>query len=87
MGRRTILLIVAIVVAALGSALVFLYVQGIDDRAIAGQESVEVLTATAVIAAGESIDDAQTAGKLELSSVPKAQVLDGALSSTGTLRG
>ncbi len=86
MGRRTVLLIVAIVVAALGSTLVFLYVQGINDRAVAGQESVEVLTATSMIAAGESINDAQSAGKLELTSMPKAQVLDGALNSTETLK-
>ena len=35
MGRRTVLMLVAILVAALGSTLVFLYVQGINDRAIA----------------------------------------------------
>ncbi len=33
MGRRTILLIVAALIAALGSAMVFLYVRGADNRA------------------------------------------------------
>ena len=33
MGRRTVLLIVAALIAALGTALVFLYVEGADNRA------------------------------------------------------
>lgn len=87
MGRRTVLLIVAIMIAALGATLVFLYVQGVDNRAVAGQERVEVLTATEVIAAGESVEDAQAAGKLDFASVPSADVLDGALESTETIQG
>ena len=87
MGRRTILMLVAILVAALGSTLVFLYVQGINDRAIADQEPVEVLTAKDDIAAGESIDDALAAGKLELTEVPKVNILPGALTTTEGLKG
>ncbi len=87
MGRRTILMLVAIVVAGLGSTLVFLYVQGINDRAIADQNPVQVLTATDVIAVGESIDDAQSAGKLALTEVPRANILPAALTSTAGLRG
>ena len=87
MGRRTTLMLVAIVVAALGSTLVFLYVQGINDRAIADQEPVEVLTAKEDIAAGESIDDALAAGKLELTDVPKVNILPGALTTTDGLEG
>jgi len=87
MGRRTTLMLVAILVAALGSTLVFLYVQGINDRAIADQEPVEVLTAKDDIAAGESIDDALAAGKLELTEVPKVNILPGALTTTEGLEG
>lgn len=87
MGRRTTLMLVAIVVAALGSTLVFLYVQGINDRAIADQEPVEVLTAKSDIAAGESIDDALAAGKLELTEVPKVNILPGALTTTDGMDG
>ena len=39
MGRRSVLLIVAVVIAALGAAMVFLYVQGINDRAVADQDT------------------------------------------------
>jgi pilus assembly protein CpaB len=80
-------MLVAILVAALGSTLVFLYVQGINDRAIEKQNPVQVLTATDVINPGESLDDAQAAGKLALTDVPEANVLPGALTSTSSIQG
>jgi pilus assembly protein CpaB len=80
-------MLVAILVAALGSTLVFLYVQGINDRAIENQNPVQVLTATDVINPGESLDDAQAAGKLALTDIPQANVLPGALTSTASLQG
>ena len=83
MGRRTVILIVALLIAVLGSAMVFLYVQGADNRAKDKQEPVEVLKAVAQIEPGESLAKAQTAGKLELQSVPKEQVLEGALNTVG----
>ena len=55
MARRSMLLIVAVLIAALGTAMIVLYVRGIDDRATQGQELVEVLTATAMIEAGETV--------------------------------
>ncbi len=81
MGRRTVLLIVAALIAALGSAMVFLYVRGADDRATEAQAPVQVLKAVAQISPGETLDQAQAAGKLELGSVPRAQVLPGAVNS------
>jgi pilus assembly protein CpaB len=87
MGRRTVLMLVAILVAALGSTLVFLYVQGINDRAIADQEPVKVLTATDTITPGESIDDAMSSGKLALTEIPKANVLPEAMTTTEALQG
>jgi pilus assembly protein CpaB len=80
-------MLVAILVAALGSTLVFLYVQGINDRAIEKQNPVQVLTATDVINPGESLDDAQAAGKLALTDIAQANVLPGALTSTASIQG
>ena len=71
MGRRTILLILAAVVAVLGAGMVYLYVQGADDRAQAEQAPVEVLKAIAQIEPGETLADAQAAQKLELQEVPE----------------
>src|SRR3712207_5877989 len=87
MGRRSILLVVAALVAVLGSGLVFVYVKGADARAMQGQAPVEVLKAVAQIEPGETLDQAQAAGKLELQAVPAEQVLEDALSSIGNLGG
>ena len=54
MGRRTVLLIVAALIAALGAGMVFLYVRGADSRAEAGQSPVQVLKAVAQIDPGET---------------------------------
>ena len=57
MARRSVLLIVAVLIALVGTALIVVYVQGIDARATEGQELVEVLTATDVIDTGETVSD------------------------------
>ena len=85
MGRRTVLLIVAALIAALGTSMVFLYVRGADNRAQAAQAPVQVLKAIAVINPGETLQAAQAAGKIELGPVPTAQVLVGAVNSTTTI--
>ena len=85
MARRSVLLLVAVLIALLGTAMIVLYVQGIDKRATAGQELVQVLTATEVIEAGESVADAQEAGKFEQAEVRRDDMVEGALSSTSSI--
>lgn len=85
MGRRTILLIVAALIAALGSTMVFLYVKSADERAAAGQAPVQVLQAVSRIDPGETLQAAQAAGKLALGEVPASQVLPGAVNSIESL--
>ena len=85
MGRRTVLLIVAALIAALGTAMVFLYVRGADSRAEADQKPVEVLKAVSQIEPGETLEAAQAAGKIQIDTVPKAQVLAGAVNSAAGL--
>ena len=80
MGRRIVLLIAAIVVAALGTSLVFVYVNGVNDRAIADQHPVTILVAKKVIATGTKASAAEASGALEQKQVPKVAVADGALS-------
>ena len=80
MGRRTILLIAALVVAALGTALVFMYANRADERAQAGAEQVQVLVATAGIAAGTTGAAVAESGTVELRTLPAASVPPGALS-------
>jgi pilus assembly protein CpaB len=82
MGRRTALLIVAVIVALLGVALVLLYVRGIDNRAREGQETVSVLYTKAPIALGTTGAAAESAGAFELREIPRDAAATGALSST-----
>ena len=85
MARRSVLLAVALVIALVGTALIVLYVQGIDKRAVAGQELVEVLAATDTIDPGETVAAAMEAGKFEKRQVRRDDMVDGALSSTGSI--
>jgi pilus assembly protein CpaB len=73
MARRKILLVLAAVIAAFGTLLVFLYVQSADSRAREKLDTVDVLVASQDIRTGESFEDAS--GKFELRPVPRDQLL------------
>lgn len=85
MARRSILLMVAALIALLGTALIVLYVRGIDQRATEGQEMVEVLIASATIETGEEVSAANEAGKFEKRQVRADDLVAGALTSTSTI--
>ncbi|GAA1920491.1 Flp pilus assembly protein CpaB [Nocardioides hwasunensis] len=87
MARRSVLLAVAIVTALVGTLLIVLYVQGIDSRATQGQELVKVLVAKDVVNAGESVADAEAAGKFATSEVRREDMVPGALSSSTSVTG
>jgi pilus assembly protein CpaB len=65
MGRRTLLLIAALVVAALGTTGVFLYVNGVDNRAQAGVKIDKILVAKALIPAGTTAQQASDQGLVD----------------------
>lgn len=81
MDRRKVLLLVAALVAALGTLLVFLYVSGADSRANEKYSAVQVLRATKPIAVGETIASAQAAGKIATGEVSSQDLLPGALTT------
>jgi pilus assembly protein CpaB len=85
MARRSVLLLVAALIALVGTALIVLYVQGIDQRATEGQEMVEVLTASATSDTGEDVATAQEPGKIEKTQVRRADVIEGALTTTSSI--
>jgi pilus assembly protein CpaB len=87
MDRRRILLIIASVIAALGTLLVFLYVRSADARAQESVDSVQVLTASQAIASGESYDDALAAGKIVPKGVARSQLLANVQTSVDALKG
>lgn len=81
MNRRFALLLTAVVIAAAGTALVFLYVKNADDRALADQKPVKVWVATNTIPAGTSIRQAQSQGDLDQKIVTESSTVHNALSS------
>jgi pilus assembly protein CpaB len=85
MARRSVLLLVAVLIALVGTSLIVLYVQGIDARAAEGQELVEVLVATETVETGETVEAAQADGKFEKTDVRRDDLVDGALSSTSSI--
>ncbi|HET6165835.1 MAG TPA: Flp pilus assembly protein CpaB [Marmoricola sp.] len=87
MDRRRVLLVVAAIIAALGTLLVFLYVRGADDRANEKFHAVKVLKAVKQINAGETVAAAQAAGKIEESSVGEGERLPEALDSLAPIEG
>jgi pilus assembly protein CpaB len=87
MDRRRLLLILAVFVAVIGTALVFLYVQGADKRAQDKYDDVSVLKATSNIAAGTKYDDALANGQITMSTAPKNELAADAVTSTEALKG
>ena len=87
MDRRKVLLVVAAVIAALGTLLIFVYVRGADTRADQRYDAVQVLRVVKQIDSGETIDAAQAAGKIETGSVSQKDLLPNALSSVDPVAG
>lgn len=77
MDRRKILLIVAAVIALLGTAVVFLYVQGADNRANLKFAGKQVLVASTAIAPGETLAAAKASGKIETKVVTAGSLVPG----------
>jgi pilus assembly protein CpaB len=89
MDRRRLLLILAVFVAVIGTALVFVYVRGADNRAKQNVANIKVLQATQNVAAGETFDSALSSGKISLQDVPRnvAEANTGYQTSVNALKG
>ncbi len=87
MARRSVILTLAVVTALVGTLLIVMYVQGIDNRATEGQELVEVLVAKDVVSPGETVAAAEEAGKFEKRQVRREDLVPGFLSSSTSVTG
>jgi pilus assembly protein CpaB len=83
--NKVVLLAVAVVIAAGGTGLVAVYVNGASSPATAQEDLVKVLTASSVIPVGETAKQAQSEGKLALTAVPRSSVVTGAVTSVDTM--
>lgn len=89
MDRRRLLLILAVFVAVIGTALVFLYVKGANSRAQDSVASVPVLVATQNIAAGDKYDESLASGAIATKDISQTVVSanQGAVSDPAQLKG
>jgi pilus assembly protein CpaB len=86
MGRRTLLLLASLLLAALGTVLVFLYVQSADARATDDQEPVKVLVATKRIDAGTTGQQLTANQSVELKTIARSAVVPGALGNLNRIK-
>ncbi len=65
------MLVAALLLAALGTSLVFVYVNNVDARAREGQAPVEVWVATKEITAGTTVAQANSDGSFATEVLPR----------------
>ena len=84
MIKRVIAALVALVLGAVGVILVLSYANRADERAVEGQELVDVLVVAEPIAQG---DAGEAESQLEVRQIPRAYVVPGALDSLEQVEG
>ena len=70
MTRRILLIVGAVILAVVGTGAVYDYVKNADNRAIAGQQTVDVLIATKRIPAGTTASDVRSKGYVRTDHLP-----------------
>ena len=81
MTRRILTIILAIVLAVIGTGAVLIYAKGADQRALYKQHAVSVLVATQQIPAGTSAGTALSNGMLAEQKLPRSSVPSDAIKS------
>jgi pilus assembly protein CpaB len=87
MSRRTIALVLAVALAALATIALISYINGLEDRTLKGQVSVNVFVAKQDIAAGVTGDTASQQGLIEQTTVPAKVAPEGAITSLQQISG
>ena len=83
--QKLIGIIVSVLLAGIGTALLVTYVRGAEDRALAGEKTVGVLVVSDTIPKGTKAED--ITGKVRLEQVPTKVLAKGAVASVGSLSG
>src|SRR6266566_2553559 len=81
MKRRLLIIVLALILAAVGTSGVLAYVRGADARAIAGMKAVSVLVAQKKITSGTTAGSALHSGLLASQTLPASSVPANALSA------
>lgn len=77
--KRVLVVLAAVTMALIGSVAVLLYARAADERALAGQETVQVYVSTREVPAGTTAKDAVDRGLLQTALVASKGVPEGAL--------
>jgi len=85
MDRKWVGVLISLVLAAVGTWVLVQYVNGADDRALEGTETVDVLVVSDTIPEGASIDDVST--RVERQQVPVTAQAVGSLNNLSSLQG
>ena len=83
--QKFIGIIVSVLLAGIGSALLVAYVRSAEDRALAGEKTVGVLVVSDTITKGSKAED--ITGKVRLEQVPTKVLAKDAVANIGTLAG
>lgn len=81
MKRRLLIIVLALILAAVGTSGVLAYVKGANARAIAGMKAVSVLVAQKLIPSGTAAGEAMRSGMLSSQTLPASSVPAEALSA------
>jgi pilus assembly protein CpaB len=84
---KTLAVVVALLLAAVATVAIFLYVCGVEERAFEDAELVEVFVAQGPIEAGTTAEAASDAGLVARDSAPRANVPVGAVTSLEQIEG
>ena len=87
MARRSLLVLIAVLLGLFGAGAVGLYVSKADSRAQAGQTQRTVLVAKKLIASGTGVDLAQKDGLIGTETMAAKDVPANALVDTGSIKG
>jgi pilus assembly protein CpaB len=86
-GGRTIAIVVAVVLAAIATIAIVIYIRGIEQRAFQDAELVEVLVAQEDIEARTPAAEAGDTGQIARERVPRTAIPEGAIDGVGEIEG
>lgn len=86
-NRRTVIAVIAVVLAVLAGTGVYLYTSSADARAKSDVEMVQALVATQIIARGTQGDQALSQGLIEKRDVPRSALPPGRVKNPDSVKG
>ena len=87
MSRRTVALVVAVILAAVATVALISYISGERERVIGQGEAVNVFVASGPIPSGTGAESASTRGLIETRAIPRGVVPQGAIGSLAEIQG